>query len=140
MPTWLLNPTVWKLAGAALAALVLAIFVGTVYHRYESYKASAALVPGLQAQVRSYQDQLKSVNDRITAISADLAKARTDLIAAQAELNRWGLLKTDFDGKLEEMIKHASAATNAVCLPSAGERQLFNDATGQLAGTDARAR
>lgn len=130
----LTNKYTWYAIGAA--ALAAFLYFG-VYLPYEHMKAQAALVPGLQADNKSLHDQIGGADKRVAEALVNLKLSQAQRDQAVTDLGKWNDLKTGLDSKLKEMTINASASKNAVCLPSAGERELWNSTLAALTGSNA---
>lgn len=132
MPTLLLSPTFWKLAGIALAALALTVTVGLFVAHYNHLKSEAALVPGLQSQVKGLTAQAARDESRAAKAAIDLVAAYAARDQAVHDLGIWRDMKSTMLTNIEEMNRHASASLTPICLPTAAERQLWNDTISKL--------
>lgn len=128
MPAFLLSPMFWKLAGAGLALVAVGLFAA----HYNHLKARAALVPALQSQVKSLAAQAARDEARAGKAAIELVAAYAARDQAVRDLGIWRDAKAGLLSTIEEMNRHAPATINAVCLPSAAERQLWNDTLRKL--------
>lgn len=128
MPTFLLSPIFWKFVGVGLLVVAAGLFVA----HYNHLKSQAALVPVLQGQVKSLTAQAARDEARAGKAAIDLVAAYAARDQAVRDLSVWRAVKAGMLSNIEEMNRHAPATTNAVCLPSAAERQLWNDTIRRL--------
>ena len=128
MPGLLLSPTFWKLIGVAVLAAMIGMFI---WH-YRTISAEAARVPALTRQVSDLQHQAADNDARASKAALALIAAEAERKQAVEDLGKWTDTKAQIDTTIEEMNRHANASTNPVCAPSAGERQLWNDALAKL--------
>lgn len=133
MPIWLItiftSKTTWYAIGAAL--LTAFLYFG-LYLPYEQMKAQAALVPGLQAENKSLAAQVTGADDRVAKALVDLQIAKGQRDQAVADFAKWNEFKGGLDAKLDDMARRSPATTNAICLPSDDERQLWNQTLASL--------
>lgn len=128
MPGFLLTPIFWKFAGAALVALALTVTIGLAVHHYQDLKAQAALVPGLQRANKALLAQAARDESRASKAAIDLVKAYAALKQANADMARWHDVTGAIGTTLQGIAANANATKNPVCLPTDGERGLFNAA------------
>lgn len=139
MPALLLSPTFWKFAGIALLVVAITISGGMFISHYKSIEAQAALVGPLQAANKSLGDQLKTDDGRAATDAQKIAAAyaaRDQAIAAQTTFHN---LADQIGTTLQGISKNANATKNPVCLPTDGERSLFNAAVARFFSPDAGA-
>lgn len=132
MPAFLLSPMFWKFAGAALLVLGVTIAIGAFVSHYKYITAQAALVPGLQSQVTGLKTQIVTIDSRANKAAIDLVAAYAARDQAVKDFGIWQGQKTGLLTSIQEMTRHAAASTNSVCMPSAAERQLWNDTIAKL--------
>lgn len=128
MPAFLLSGTFWKLVGVGVLLLAAGLFVA----HYNHLKSQAALVPGLQSQVKSLTAQAARDEARAGKAAIELVAAYAARDQAMRDLSAWREVKAGMLSNIEEMNRHASATVNTVCLPSAAERQLWNTTISRL--------
>ncbi len=121
----------WLLAGGWKLALLFAfaIAAGLMVVRINHWRSEAARVPALLAQIAQSEK-------RADVVLAKLADAEQKRGAAEAALSAWQSYKSVTLTPLKDEGRHAPASTNSVCLPSALDRRLRNDAIGKLLGPD----
>jgi hypothetical protein len=137
MPAFLLSATFWKFLGIGLVAIALAAGIATAVGHYNHLKSQAALVPGLQGQVKSLTAQTARDEARAGKAAIDLVAAYAARDQAVHDLGVWRDSKTNLLSTIQEMNRHAAASLNPVCLPSAAERQLWNATLAKLTAADA---
>jgi hypothetical protein len=117
----------WLLAGGwkIVAVALLAIFVGLSVTRIRHWQSEAAKVPLLSSVIADSDKRL-----RILLQKLDEAEQRRG--AAEAALSAWQSTKAVTLEPITESGRHASASTNALCLPSAADRGMRNAAIRQL--------
>jgi hypothetical protein len=137
MPTLLLSPIFWKVAGAVLLICALAIATGTFVHHYEYLKQQAALVGPLQDANKSLvkqaaRDDARAANAAIKLVATEAARDQ-----AVADQNRFHDVAGQIGTTLQGISHNANATKNPVCLPSDGERVMFNAAVARFFSADA---
>lgn len=132
MPEILLSPTFWKFAGAALLALALSIAIGIAVHHYRYLEAQAALVPGLQSANKALVAQAARDDSRASKAAIDLVKAIAARDQAVADMARWHDTTGKIATTLQGISRNANATKNPVCLPTDGERLMFNAAVARF--------
>ncbi len=119
---WLLGGG-WKIAGLAFGAIAAGLLFASVVH----WKNQAAYVPLLTAQIADTEK-------RAGIVLARLSEAENRRGAAEAALSAWQSTRSATLEPIRESGRHATAANNSVCLPSAADRGMRNDAIKQLLG------
>jgi hypothetical protein len=138
MPPFLLSPTFLKFAGVALLAVVLAAAIGLFVHHYEYLKSQAALVEPLQMANKNLVAQAARDDSRASKAAIDLVKAVAARDQAVADMARWHEASGKITTTLQGISRNANATKNPVCLPTDGERILFNAAVARYLNPDAR--
>lgn len=111
--SWLLGGG-WKWLLGGIATLVIGIYAASWLHHYHQLETDAAKVPGLTAQITVMQ------------------KADKDRQAADAKLTSWQDAKADIIANIRKGMRNAPIETNPVCLPTADDRRVRNEALDKL--------
>ena len=127
MPAFLLSPTFWKLAGGVLLVAAITIGVTMFLNHYHDLQDKAAMVPGLQAANKSLSDQIKANDKKAGDLAAQLKAAYAARDQALADFNLFQDQLRKFGTTLNGIAANANATKNPVCLPTDGERSLFNE-------------
>lgn len=136
MPPFLLSPTFWKFAGAAVLIAGIAIGVSIFIGHYHDLEAKAAQVPALQAANRGLLEQASRDESRASKAAIDLVQAQAARDQAVADQGKFHELAGQIGTTLQGLSRNANATKNPLCLPTDAERQLFNTAAARFIHPD----